>query len=144
MKKLFVAALACGFGASWAGLGGPPANFGPRVLSAQVKPAAAGAFTDSERKLESGTTVHEYVDTAGVVFAVSWSGPYPPDLKELLGIHFDTMVAHANSMAGTGRTQLRLKQSDLVILSGGHMGAFQGKAWLPARLPAGFDPKDIK
>ena len=150
MKKFFVAALAVAVNASWAGLGGAPATgFGPRVLSAQTqtRPAGAGApaFTDTERKLESGTTVHEYVDASGVVFAVSWSGPYPPDLKELLGSsHFDAMVAHANRMAGTGRTQLQLRQPDLVVISGGHMGAFQGKAWLPARLPAGFDPKGIQ
>lgn len=147
MKKLLVvAALATGLNAAWAALGGAPSNFGPRVLSAQTRNASTGqsTFTESERTLESGTTVHEYVDAAGVVFAVSWSGPYMPDLKELLGAHFDTMVAHANSTARPGRSQLLLKQSDLVVVSGGHMGAFQGKAWLPARVPAGFDTKGIK
>lgn len=146
MKKLFAAVLAASVMSSWAGLGGAPSGPGPRVLSAQSNAGSTGqaAFTDRERKLDSGTTVHEFVDANGIVFAVSWSGPYLPDLKELLGKHFDTMVAHANGMARSGRTQLALRQGDLVIVSGGHMGAFQGKAWLPARLPAGFDAKDIK
>jgi GMP synthase-like glutamine amidotransferase len=54
------------------------------------------------------------------------------------------MVAHAAKARRAGRSQLSLKQSDLVIVSGGHMGAFEGHAWLPAKLPAGFNPGDIK
>jgi hypothetical protein len=33
------------------------------------------------------------VDGNGLVFAVSWSGPYLPDLKELLGSHFGMLVS---------------------------------------------------
>jgi hypothetical protein len=27
----------------------------------------------------------------------------------------------------------------VVVQSGGHMGAFEGRAWIPSRVPAGFD-----
>jgi hypothetical protein len=146
MKALLAAALAVWMSSSWAALGGAPANLGPRVLAAQAHTGSTGRapYSDLEKKLESGTVVHEYVDGAGTVFAVSWAGPFLPDLKELLGEHFDAMVAHANSTARAGRSQLALERSDLVIVSGGHMGAFEGRAWLPARLPAGFNPGDIK
>jgi hypothetical protein len=33
---------------------------------------------------------------------------------------------------------------EAVVVSEGHMGAFEGRAWLPARLPAGFDPREMK
>jgi hypothetical protein len=131
---------------SWAGLGSTPANFGPRVLAAQSQSGSTGraAYTDVEKILESGTVVHEYVDASGTVFAVSWAGPFLPDLKEILGSHFNALVTHANKSAKAGRSQLALRQSDLVIVSGGHMGSFEGRAWLPAKLPAGFEPGDIK
>lgn len=147
MRVLVAALLAIWMNSSWAALGSTPANLGPRVLAAQTHTGSTGlaAYTDSERKLESGTVVHEYSDANGTVFAVSWSGPYLPDLKELLGTHFDTMVEHAKKRPGAARrSQIKLKQSDLVIVSSGHMGAFTGRAWLPAKLPAGFNPGDIK
>jgi hypothetical protein len=145
--KAWVAALAAiSMNASWAGLGGAPAHNGPRARAAQAQPGpgAAASYTDLERKLDSGTTVREYVDANGTVFAVSWSGPYLPDLKELLGVHFEEMVAHAAKTQRAGRSQLVLKRSDLVVVSGGHMGAFQGRAWLPGSLPAGFTPDEIQ
>ena len=147
MRTLVAALLAISMNSSWAGLGSTPANLGPRVLAAQTHRESTGlaAYTDSEKKLESGTVVHEYSDANGTVFAVSWSGPYLPDLKELLGAHFDTMVEHAKKVPPAARrSRLVLKRSDLVIVSGGHMGAFAGRAWLPAKLPAGFKPGDIK
>jgi hypothetical protein len=33
---------------------------------------------------------------------------------------------------------------DVVVQGSGHMGAFNGHAWLPSRLPAGFDPQEMK
>jgi len=146
MRALVAALLAMWIGGSWAGLGSTPANLGPRVLTAKIHKDDAGraGYTDVETKLESGTVVHEYVGADGMVFAVSWSGPFLPDLKEVLGSHFDAMVAHAGKTAKAGRSQLALRQSELVIVSGGHMGAFEGRAWLPAKLPAGFGPGDVK
>jgi hypothetical protein len=148
MRGWVVAGLALSMmNAGWAGLGGQPSNPGPRarVAHAGASATAPGAgYTDLERQLESGTTIHEYVDANGTVFAVSWSGPYIPDLKELLGVHFDAMVEQAGKTPRASRSQLMLKRPDLVIVSGGHMGAFQGRAWLPAQLPPGFSPGDVK
>jgi len=146
MRALIATLLAISMNGSWAGLGSAPANFGPRVLAAQTQTGSTGraVYSDVQNKLESGTVVREYVDANGTVFAVSWLGPFLPDLKEILGSHFNAMVAHASRAAKAGQSQLVLKQSDLVIVSGGHMGAFEGRAWLPAKLPAGFSPSDIK
>jgi hypothetical protein len=139
--SIVAALLATWMSDSWAALGSTPANLGPRVL---VSVAPRANYNDIEKKLESGTVVHEYLDANSTVFAVSWSGPSLPDLKEILGSHFDAMVAHAGKAAKSGRSQLALRQSDLVIISGGHMGAFEGRAWLPAKLPAGFSPSDLR
>jgi hypothetical protein len=105
--------------------------------------AAGAAYTDIRHALDSGTVVHEYADASGRVFAVSWAGPFKPDLKQLLGRHFDGMAAGAGAQRGE-RSRLDVETGDLVVQSGGHMGAFEGRAWLPARLPAGFDPQEMK
>ncbi|MGZ5194012.1 MAG: DUF2844 domain-containing protein [Ramlibacter sp.] len=146
-KSLLIGAvLAAGLSTGWAALGGKPAKFGPHVAASQSNAVSTGqaAYTESQKMLDSGTTVHEYVDAGGNVFAVSWSGPFLPDLKEILGEHFDVMTAQQRKQRAGGRSPLHIKQSDVVIDSEGHMGAFQGRAWLPAKLPAGFDPQAIK
>jgi hypothetical protein len=133
-------------GASWAGLGAGPANLGPVVAEsrADVMSSVGARYTDVQRDLDSGVTVHEYLDANGQVFAVSWSGPYMPNLKEILGTHFSELTAEAAQRKGSDRSRLTVNRSDVVIVSSGHMGAFEGRAWLPSRLPAGLDPRAIK
>ena len=132
---------------AFAALGSAPASLGPRVLSqANVQGSTAGgAYTDLKQTLATGTEVHEYLDGAGTVFAVSWSGPFLPDLKDVLGVHFQAMVDHVHQHPGGGaRAQLRLQSKDVVIFSGGRPGAFEGRAWVPALLPAGFDTSAVR
>jgi len=147
MKSILVTALlAAGMSTAWGALGSKPAKLGPHVAAAKSTAASTGqaAYTETRKELDSGTTVHEYLGADGNVFAVSWSGPFLPDLKEILGEHFDVMTAQQRNQRAGGRSPLHIKQSDVVIDSEGHMGAFQGRAWLPAKLPAGFDPQAIK
>ena len=101
------------------------------------------AYTDISRTLHSGTVVHEFVDASGAVFAVSWSGPFKPDLKRLLGRHFG-QLKDADGQRQANRSRMDLNTGDFVVQSGGHMGAFEGRAWVPARLPAGFDTQEMK
>ncbi len=146
MKRLLPALAAGLFScAGWAALGGPPADLGAHAVAARSSTVTSGSatYTVTESTLDSGTTVRQYVDAGGTVFAVSWSGPSLPDLKELLGAHFDTMVAHAGRQ-GRQRSRLALRRSDVVITTAGHMGALEGRAWLPPKLPSGFDPKGTK
>lgn len=143
MKSLLAALAAASFmSGSWAGLGAGPGHWPQQMGGANAGVVSNGAarYTIVQHPLDSGTTVQEFVDGSGVVFAVSWSGPFLPDLKELLGTHFDAMAAQG---PGAQHARLALKTADAVIVSTGRMGAFEGRAWLPARLPAGFDPRSI-
>jgi hypothetical protein len=137
-----MAALTAAFfmGGSWAGLGAAPGHWPAQAAAARSSTASTGSasYTVVQRQLDSGTTVREFVDSTGVVFAVSWSGPFLPDLKELLGAHFDSMVARGRGQ-GAQRSRLAVQDSTAVIVSEGHMGAFEGRAWVPSRLPSGFD-----
>lgn len=129
-----------------AGLGREPEVVESHTADTDVHAVSTGlaSYTDRVRRFDSGTTTHEYVDVDGLVFAVSWSGPSQPDLRQLLGDYFSTMVAAARAQPNAGRAALWVQRADVVIVSGGHIGAFEGKAWLPNKLPSGFNPEGIK
>lgn len=133
-----------------AALGAAPSNFGTTPVRQGARSlAATGAdsaalYTVSQSTLDSGTVVREYVNTQGTVFAVSWSGPALPDLRTLLGDKFAALTAAAGKRPKAGHSQLTVEQSDLVIVSGGHMRAYAGHAWIPGALPAGFNTSTIE
>jgi hypothetical protein len=134
-------ALSCSF--AFAALEGAPSDVAAaKVQRTDATTSAGVAYTDISRTLKSGTVVHEFVDASGAVFAVSWSGPFKPDLKRLLGRHFG-MLGGGGTHRGN-RAPVDVKSDDVVVQSGGHMGAFEGRAWLISKLPAGFDTQEMK
>src|SRR5262249_51749114 len=57
------------------------------ALAAQLRSTAMVQY--DVHQIDSGTvTVREYVTRAGHVFAVTWDGPVPPDMQQLLGEYF--------------------------------------------------------
>ncbi len=145
MKMYVALLLAVGAASAFATLGSAPSGPDRRVLSqTAAQPTSAAPYTDLKETLESGTEVHQYVNDRGTVFAVSWSGPFLPDLKEMLGTHFGTLVDHVKQRPGGAGAQVQVRQDDVVIFSGGRPGAFEGRAWLPALLPAGFDTNAVR
>jgi hypothetical protein len=84
-----------------------------------------------------GTTVREFVSPAGQVFAVSWQGPYTPDLRQLLGGYFDQYMSAAENSERMHRRVMHLEAGDLVFESGGHMRSIVGRAYLRSKLPEG-------
>ncbi len=146
---LFLSMLQCAV--AYASLGGSPSDFGATPLLRQgarslaaTDSASAANYTVTQSTLDEGTVVREYSDAAGVVFAVSWNGPFLPDLRTLLGAHFDTLRSEAAKRPKAGHSQLAVDRSDVVIVSTGHMRSFSGKAWIPASLPAGFSTDSIE
>ncbi len=143
---LFLSMLQCAV--AYASLGSAPSNFGttPQLKQGARSLAAAGNanYTVSQSTLDGGTVVREYSDSSGVVFAVSWNGPFLPDLRTLLGTHFDTLRTEAAKKPKAGHSQLAVDRSDVVIVSNGHMRSFSGKAWIPGALPAGFSTDSME
>ena len=77
--------------------------------------------------MPSGGSAVEFVDTHGTVFAVSWQAPIMPDLSVLLG-HYKVRLDAAQQASHTMRSPRRLQANngDWVIVSTGHLRAFQG------------------
>ncbi|PYE22810.1 uncharacterized protein DUF2844 [Paraburkholderia silvatlantica] len=118
---------------------------------AAVQGAASGAstppaYTVQQTTLANGTVVREYLTQGGTVFGVAWDGPQMPNLATLLGSYFPQYTAgvKASHAAGRVRGPGVVENSNVVVHSGGHMGAFSGQAWLPQALPAGVSASDIQ
>src|SRR5579863_7472360 len=100
---------------------------------------------DVQQIAAAGQTVREYLTRGGRVFAVTWSGPTPPDLSQLLGLYFPEYAGRLAALEHPGlKRSLRVVTPTLIVESSGHMRAFSGRAYLPALLPPGVPPAAIR
>ena len=127
-----------------ASLGGDEATVAAdhAVLEGKMKVSRVQRYAVHEIAGPSGTVVREFVSPAGKVFAVSWSGPTLPDLRQVLGPYFDTYVAALQQRKARGPVSIVLP--GLVVQSSGHMRAFVGKAYLPDGMPAGVAAEELR
>jgi hypothetical protein len=147
MKQAFIllAALASAALPGWAVLGGSAES----VAADQVKFHAIRKVTQTrdysvhEISSADGTLIREYVTPAGQVFGVSWSGPMIPDLSQLLGSYDTDLQTTLHAQRGRRRAAV-VRNADLVVESGGHMRAFQGRAYLNSMLPSGVSQDVVK
>jgi hypothetical protein len=134
-----------GPGMASATLGEPAASVQTDVqeLRGSIKEADHGSYREHEIQLPSGTVVREYSGLDGIVFAVTWQGPFMPNLRQTLGRYFDTYAAAAKA-GHASRQHLQVQQSDLVVQVSGHMRAFTGRAYLPQAIPGGVSLEDLQ
>ena len=92
-----------------------------------------------------GSRIREYVNSAGVVFAVQWSARHKPNVSLLLGDAYAQYAAAAQQVARRGGVQRNFRQSsaDLVVQASGHLHLYNGYAYHPSLLPAGFNVTSI-
>lgn len=90
-------------------------------------------------------TIREYVNSDGIVFAVTWSGMSHPDLTVLLGeYHAEFQEADQATRTPAGRAPKTLRTQNLRTIHYGHMRDVHGKAFIQSLAPPGFDPKDLE
>jgi hypothetical protein len=85
-----------------------------------------------------GTLIHEYMTRQGKVFALTWRGPFPPNLQQLFGSYYTQYqnAAAANALPGNHR-MLSVHQPDFVVQAVARMRAYHGTAYIPSLVPAG-------
>ena len=88
--------------------------------------------------------MREYSGLDGNVFAVTWHGPFIPNLRQMLGRYFDEYAAAAQTQPHPDHHHLQIALSDLVVQSSGHMRAFSGRAYLPQSIPAGVSLGELQ
>jgi hypothetical protein len=116
------------------------AQFGGQLVSTEF-----AAYTQHNIATGPDAVVHEYLSRAGKVFAVTWSGPLPPNLQQLFGDYFETYhsAAIAQSHPG-GHRHVNIVQPDFVVQALGRLRAFRGAAYVPSLVPAGVNVADLQ
>jgi uncharacterized protein DUF2844 len=115
-------------------------------MRASLRVTRTANYAVHEMQTPAGHLIREYASPTGTVFGVAWQGPSKPDLRQLLGAHFDEFIQAAQAAQANrhGHGPLTINQPGLVVQSGGHMRAFVGRAYLPQVLPQGVRPEDIQ
>jgi uncharacterized protein DUF2844 len=116
---------------------------GARMKSA-IQFLPASSYSIHAMRAATGTVVREFVSPGGEVFGVAWQGPYLPDLRQLLGEHFEEYMRAAQNPARVRSRMMHLEIEDMVFESGGHMRFFVGRAYLRSKLPDGVTSNDVR
>ena len=143
VSTVLIAALTPGLAA--ATLGEPEITVQTDVakLHASLKSSVEGVgYRVHEVSLPSGTVLREFVAPNGNVFAVAWTGPTRPDLRQALGQYFEPYVS-APRAKYSDRRHVQIQQGDLVVQAGGHMRALSGRAYLVSAIPSGVNLGDL-
>jgi hypothetical protein len=112
-------------------------------LHGELRAVARQGYSVQEITSPNRSVVREYVSPQGMVFGIAWQSPSMPDLSQLLGSYFPAFQKQAQSNSRTHRA-FSMKTDQLVVESGGHMRAFQGRAYVPSLLPSGITPAVIQ
>ena len=95
--------------------------------------------------VSSRVTVREYVSSSGIVFAIAWSGHFPPDLNQLLGTYFPEYTEAAKQVQRTpGRRHLSVTTENVIVETSGRMRAWRGRAYAPDLIPTGVNINEIQ
>ncbi|HEX7506641.1 MAG TPA: DUF2844 domain-containing protein [Polyangia bacterium] len=100
-------------------------------------------YTIHELALPTGTKIRHFVGDSGKVFAVSWSGGWRPNLRDIMGDHYAEYIA-ATRGKRMARGVARIELPGMVVVMGGHQRAFFGHVYLTDLVPAGFLPEEIR
>ncbi len=112
-------------------------------LHGELRSSAREGFSLHEITAADGTVVRQYASPSGVIFGVSWSGPFVPDLSQLLGPYFQEYRQAAQS-AVRRHGPLFVRTNRLVVEAGGHMRSFHGRAYVPGLVPATVSAEAVR
>jgi hypothetical protein len=107
--------------------------------------ATAGNYTVSKTVQDNGTTISEYATPTGLVFALSWQGPFMPDLNSLLGTYFSAFKTQSDASRATRNigTPVGVDTGKLVVHSSGRMRNYTGYAYATDLIPGGVNISDV-
>lgn len=133
---------------AWAALGGDVTSVAADQAQMQGtrRVTAAESYNIHEIQAATGTTVREYVSQQGKVFGVAWQGPWPPNMRQLLGRYFDqfAQAVKTQNSSRIGRRPLFIELPGLIVQVSGHGRYFTGRAYSPDRLPSSVSAEAIR
>ncbi len=132
---------------AFAALGGEASSVAvdQTYLHARLTSTQRTGYVLHELRADSGLVVHEFSTPTGKVFAVAWEGPVLPDLRQILGSHFDDFQRAAEMQNRHGlHGPLVIRQNGLTVELGGHMRSYRGKAYLNNEMPASVRAEELR
>jgi Protein of unknown function (DUF2844) len=116
------------------------------TMHARLNVISVSNYVIHELASPVGVVVREYVSANGEVFAVSWHGPFMPDMHRLLSTRFGPYLVEVqkHSTRNLGHSVLNIRTPSLVVENVGHTRAYTGRAYDPSLLPAGISIDDIR
>src|SRR4029077_11386418 len=117
-----------------------------RVRGAGAPGLDNDSFTIHEIQSSTGTSIREYVSPSGIVFAVAWTGPWMPDMRQLLGRYFDRYQrgAVAARRARRARGPLAIDDGEIAVRVVGHPRSFSGIVTATRLVPNGVRADAIR
>lgn len=116
-------------------------------MKGQLRTRSEPGYSVQEITAANGVLVREFVSSSGVVFAVSWSGPAMPDLRQTLGTYFSQYRTSVRAQRATGQRgghhHVEVRAPSLVVHSGGHMRQYFGLAYVPSLVPQNLSISDL-
>ncbi len=114
-------------------------------MRASLNQSAGSNYQVHQLQSPNGTVVNEYLGSTGTVFAVTWQGPFLPDMQQVLGSYFQQYSSALSSQPRQyGRHPLNIRQPALVVQTGGHMRAHWGRVFVPALVPQGVNAEQLQ
>lgn len=115
-------------------------------MQGALRTSSGNSYTLHEIQTPTGVAIKEYASPVGQVFAVTWKGPFHPDLRQLLGAYYDEYVQAVRTQRAqrAGRGPVLIQHARLVVEVSGHLRSFTGRAYIPQQLPAGMHVEDIR
>lgn len=115
-----------------------------KALSAAKRVTTNRANYTIQEFASEATAVREYLTPSGIVFAVAWNGLVRPDLATLLDNYFEEYQdAKRNLPRKHGQKRSHVKADRVIVETWGHMRNLQGRAYVPALVPAGVKVDEI-
>jgi hypothetical protein len=115
-------------------------------MQGTLRTSSGNAYKLHEIQTPAGVAIKEYASPVGQVFAVTWKGPFHPDLRQLLGSYYDDYVQAVRTQRAErrGHGPILVQLAGLVVEVSGHLRSFSGRAYIPQQLPAGMHVEDIR
>ncbi len=112
-------------------------------MAASLRVTSTSGYQLHEMQSARGIRVREYASPNGIVFGVTWNGPWAPDLRQLLGAYFNSYVVAAQGRKAA-RGPVTIQLPGLIVERGGHARSFFGRAYVPQMIPQGVTADDIQ
>ena len=112
-------------------------------LGASLQVHQRKGYAIHELTAPAGAKLREFVGEAGKVFAVSWSGGFRPNLRDVMGVHYDRFIAGARGRRAA-RGIARIELPGMVVIMGGNLRNSFGQVVLTDLLPKGVAAEDLR